>query len=137
MSSRGRTRSCPTHIRFYTWVEVASRHFFCISRQHGRFGAAHSIALRRIMVLLRIGMPGENGEGAVELLGEHGTGELVRERQGRERKLLRRTTAERVRKTLSGTAQKDNFARAAVARLAQPFSKLRRGLMLSRVIEHD
>lgn len=34
-------------------------------------------------VLLRVGMAGKDGEGAVKLFGEHGSGKFVRERQGR------------------------------------------------------
>jgi len=44
----------------------------------------------------------------------------------------------RVWKAIRSPAKKDNFARApAVTHLAQPLGKLRRGLMLSPVVEED
>lgn len=82
-------------------------------------------------------MPGENGERAIDLLGEHGARQFVRESKEGKRKSLCGAAAQRVRKTLSGAAKKDNFARAAIARLAQPFRKLRRRLMFSGVVEQD
>src|ERR1700676_613983 len=90
-----------------------------------------------IRISFRIGMPGEDGKGAVELFGEHGARQFVRERQGGKRKFLRGAPAQCVRKTLRGAAKKNNFTRAAVARFAQPLRKLRRGLMLSRVVEQN
>jgi len=50
---------------------------------------------------------------------------------------LRGAAPERVRKTLGGAAKKNNFARAAIAHLAQPFGELRRRVMFSRVIKQD
>jgi hypothetical protein len=55
-------------------------------------------------VLFRVGMAREDGEGAVELLGEHGAGEFVRERQGRKRKLLRGAAAQRFGETIRAAA---------------------------------
>ncbi len=50
---------------------------------------------------------------------------------------MRGAAPERVRKTLGGAAKKNNFARAAIAHLAQPFGELRRRVMFSRVIKQD
>src|ERR1019366_2932511 len=88
-------------------------------------------------ISLWVWMSGEGGEGAIDLLGEHGAGQFVRECQRRERKLLRGSAAQRLGKSFGGAAKKHNFARAAVARLTKPAGKLRRGLMFPRVIEQD
>ena len=76
-------------------------------------------------------MPGENGEGAVELLGQHHAGEFVRKRERRQRKLLGGAAAQSFGKALRAAAQKNDFARAAVARFAQPLCELRRRLCFS------
>ncbi len=82
-------------------------------------------------------MPGEDGEGAVELLGEHDAGQFVRKRQRRKRKLLRGAAAQSFGKSFRIAAQKNNFARAAVARFAEPLCELRRRLRFSRVVQQD
>src|ERR1019366_1135659 len=88
-------------------------------------------------ISLWVWMSGEGGEGAIDLLGEHGAGQFMRERQRRERKLLRRSAVQRLGKSFGGAAKKHNFARAAVARLTKPPGKLRRGLMFPGGIERE
>src|SRR5207245_10784943 len=67
----------------------------CDSNGHGAYG----FTLRG---LFRIGAAGENGEGAVELLGEYDACELVRTRHGTKREFLGAALAPRVR-TAVGT----------------------------------
>ena len=82
-------------------------------------------------------MAGEDGEGAVELLGEHDAGEFVRERQRRKRNAFGGAARQRLGKTFRRAAQENDFARAAVAAAAQPRGELRGSNALSRVIEQD
>src|SRR5260370_5959479 len=73
--------------------------------------------------LFRIGAAGQNGEGAVELLGEHDAGEFVREGHGAERKFLVSALTECVREAVSVAAEEDEVAGAAVAKFTEPFGK--------------
>src|ERR1700674_5470115 len=99
----------------------AKRRKFNFQRQVGRHNRAPT------SISFRVGMSGENGEGAVELLGEHGAGQFVGKREGGKRKFLRRAPAQRIGKSFGGAAKKNNFTGAAVSRLAQPLGKLGRG----------
>jgi hypothetical protein len=74
--------------------------------------------------LFGIGAAGENGEGAVKLLGEHDTGKLVGESHCAEGELLLGTSAEGVRKAIGITAEEDEFAGAAVAKLGEPLGEV-------------
>src|SRR4029077_14763109 len=81
---------------------------------------------------------GEDGEGAVELLGEHDAGKFVRVGHGAERKFLVSALAKRVRKTVGVATEEDEFAGAAVAQFAKPFGEGVRIENLSRSVEeHD
>ncbi len=82
-------------------------------------------------------MPGQDRECPIELLGEHGSGEFMGEGERGKGKFLRCPAAEGFRKTIGGTAEKDNFASAAVTRFAKPSCELRRRLRLPRVVEQN
>src|SRR6266704_681332 len=86
------------------------------SNGHGGYG----FTPRR---LFRVGAAGKNGEGAVELLGEHDAGEFVREGHRAERKLLVGALAETFREAIGAAAEKNQFADAAVAELREPFGE--------------
>ena len=82
-----------------------------------------------------VGVSRENCEGAVELLGEHDAGEFVRVGHRAERKLLLDTQPERIAKAVRISANEDNFARAAIALLAKPFSERFRVVLFSAGVE--
>ena len=83
-------------------------------------------------------MPGQNGEGAIELLGKHDASQFVRKCEGRKRERLRGAAADGFRKTLRATAEKRDFARAAIAHPAHPLGELRRRPVFSGVVQqHD
>ena len=68
--------------------------------------------------LLWIGMPGEDGEGAVELLDEHRTSQFVRIRERGKREFLRRgaATPQGLGKPLGIAARENNFGGAPRSR---------------------
>jgi len=82
-------------------------------------------------------MAGEDGEGAVELLGEDDAGEFVRHGERGERKFHVRLIAEVVRKTFGVPAEENNFLGAAVAEVTEPASKLRGGELFAGGVEED
>jgi hypothetical protein len=70
--------------------------------------------------LFRVGAAGEDGEGAIELLGEHHAREFVGEGHGAKRNFLEGALAEIVREAVGVAAEEDEFAGAAVAEFAEP-----------------
>jgi len=89
----------------------------------GRDADGHDIYSFTQRELFRVGAAGENGEGAVELLGEHDAGEFVRKGHGAERKFLVGALAEIIRKAFGVAAEEDEFAGAAIAEFAEPLSE--------------
>src|SRR5256885_16031901 len=87
--------------------------------------------------LFRIGATGEDGEGAVQLLGEHDAGEFVREGHRAERKFLVRALAEVIREAVGVAAEKNKLTGATVAEFAEPFGEGVRIEVLSGSIEKD
>jgi hypothetical protein len=87
--------------------------------------------------LFRVGAAGEDGEGAVELFGEHDAGEFVGEGHGAERKFLVGALPESVGEAGGVAAEKDEFARAAVAEFAEPFGEGVRIESFSGSVEKD
>src|SRR5438132_3817645 len=86
------------------------------SNGHGGYG----FTLRR---LVRIGAAGENGKGAIKLLGERDAGELVRKGHRAERKFVVGALREVVGEAVGVAAEEDEFARAAIAEFAKPFGE--------------
>jgi hypothetical protein len=103
----------------------------------GRDADGHDIYSFTQRELFRIGAPGENSEGAVELLGEHDAGEFVRKGHGAERKFLVGAPAEVIREALGVAAEEDEFASAAIAKSAEPFGEGIRIEVLSGGVEKD
>jgi hypothetical protein len=103
----------------------------------GRNADGHDIYSFTQRELFRIGAAGENGEGAVELLGEHDAGEFVRKGHGAERKFLVGAPAEVIREAFGVPAQEDEFASAAIAEFAEPFGEGVRIEVLSGSVEKD
>jgi hypothetical protein len=97
---------------------------------HGEYGCTPPRSFR-------VGAAGENGEGAVELLGEHDTGELVRERHCAKRELLAGTLAESFGKAVGVAAEENELACAAIAVLGEPFGQSVRIEILSGGVEKD
>lgn len=87
--------------------------------------------------LFRIGVARKDCEGAVKLFGKHGAGQFVREGQRGQRKFLRGAAAQRFRKAFSATTQKNNFARAPVARFTEPLGELCGRLNFPSVVQQD
>ena len=87
--------------------------------------------------LFRVGVPGEQREGPVDLLGEHHPGQFVRKRHRRKRDALGGAARQRPGKTFRRAAKKHQFAHAAVAAAAQPRGKLRGIEALAVGIEQD
>jgi hypothetical protein len=87
--------------------------------------------------LFRVGAAGKDGEGTVELLGEHDASELVRVGHGAERKLLVGTLAKRVREAVRVSAKEDQLSGTAVAKFAEPFGKGVRIESLSRGVKKN
>src|SRR6266581_8974948 len=73
--------------------------------------------------LFRIGAAGENGEGAVKLLGEHDAGEFMGKGHGAERKFLMSSLTQIIWKAVGVTAEEDEFTGAAVAEFTEPFGE--------------
>src|ERR1700680_2637109 len=67
----------------------------------------------------RVGVAGEQSEGAVKLLGEDDAGKLVRHGQRRKRNLLLGRRPQRFGKSFGVAAEEDQLARAAVAPVGQ------------------
>jgi hypothetical protein len=103
----------------------------------GRDADRHDIHSFTQRELFRIGAAGENGEGAVELLGEHDAGEFVRKGHGAERKFLVGALAEVIREAVGVAAEEDEFAGAAVAEFAEPFGEGVRIEIFSGSVEKD
>ena len=68
----------------------------------------------------RVGASGKNRERAIELFGKHDAGKFVGVGHRTERELLTDALAQRLRKAIGVSANKNNFARAAVALLCKP-----------------
>jgi len=103
----------------------------------GRDADGHDIYSFTQRELFRIGAAGEEGESAIELLGEHDAGEFVRKGHGAERKFLVGTLAEVIREAVGVAAEEDEFAGAAVAELAEPLGEGVRIEVLSGSVEKD
>jgi len=82
-------------------------------------------------------MAGEDGKGAVELLGKDDAGEFVRHGESRKRKFHVRLGAEVFGKTFGVAAEENELAGAAVAEVAEPASKLRGRELLAGSVEKD
>ena len=82
-------------------------------------------------------MAGENREGAVDLLGEYDAREFVGHSKRGERDFLLGGSAQVSREAFSIAAEEDEFARAAVAQIAEPFCELLRGELLARGVEQN
>lgn len=82
-------------------------------------------------------MAGENGEGAVKLLGEDDAGEFVRHGESGKRKLHVRLAAEVVRKAFRAATEEDEFLGATVAEVAEPARELRSGELLAGGVEKN
>jgi hypothetical protein len=87
--------------------------------------------------LFRVGAAGQDGQGAVDLLGEHDASEFVREGHGTERELMRGALAEIVRKAVGVAAQEDEFARTVIAEFSEPFCEGVRIKIFSGGVEKD
>jgi hypothetical protein len=103
----------------------------------GRDADGHDIYSFAQRELFRIGAAGENGEGAVELLGEHDAGEFVRKGHGTERKFLVGALAEVIREAVGVAAEEDEFAGAAVAEFDEPLGEGVRIEVLPGSVEKD
>src|SRR5215831_5377760 len=79
----------------------------------------------------------EDGEGAVDLLGENDAGEFVRHSQRGERNLVLGPGAKVVREAFGVATKKNHFTRAAIAEVAQPAGKLLGGVLLTGGVEKD
>src|SRR5580692_9683307 len=93
--------------------------------------------MKAIPYLLGVRVARQDGKRTVDLFGEHGAGEFVRESERGKRELLRGAAAQRFRKTLRSPAKENDFTNAAIARFAQPARKLRRSLGLTRIVEQN
>jgi hypothetical protein len=89
----------------------------------GRDANGHGLYGFTLRGLFRVGAAGEDGKGAVELLGEHDACEFVGEGHGAERKFLVGALAEILREAIGIAAKEDEFAGAAVAEFAKPFGE--------------
>ena len=69
-------------------------------------------------------MAGEDGERAIDLLGEEHAGEFVGHGQGGERYFLFGARAQFSGETFGVAAEEDEFAHAAVAQIAEPAREL-------------
>ena len=70
--------------------------------------------------LSRVGMTGERGKGAIELLEKHNASELVRQGQRGKGKMAVRKPSEAIRDAFGGTAEENQLAHAAVAQPGEP-----------------
>src|SRR6266403_1970229 len=89
----------------------------------GRNSDGHGLYGFTLRTLFRVGAAGEDGEGAVELFGEHDAGELVGESHGAEGKLLVGALAEIFGEAVGVAAKEEQFAGAAVAKFPEPFGE--------------
>jgi hypothetical protein len=89
----------------------------------GRDTNGHGLYGFTLRGLFRVGAAGEDGEGAVELLGEHDAGEFVRKGHGAERKSVVGARTECVREPVGIAAKENKFTSAAVAKFAKPFGE--------------
>src|SRR5204863_6616546 len=87
--------------------------------------------------LFRIGAAGENGKRPIKLFREHDAGEFVREGHGAEGKFVLSTLRKVIGKAVGVAAEKDEFASAPVAKLAEPFGKRIRIKILSTRVKND
>src|SRR5256885_16921167 len=87
--------------------------------------------------LFGIGASREDGEGAIELLGEHDAREFMREGGGAERHLLMSALAQVLRETAGIAAEEDEFVGAAVSEFAEPFGEGFGGQIFSRGVQED
>jgi hypothetical protein len=86
-------------------------------------------------MLLRIRAAGKDGEGAVDLLGEHHASEFVGIGHGTEGDSLLDALAECVGETVSVAANEDDFAGAAIALFTEPAGEGVRVVDLSGGVE--
>src|ERR1700719_1019372 len=87
--------------------------------------------------LFRIGVTGEDREGAIDLLGEDDAREFVRHRKRGEGDFLFGAGAEVGWEAFGVAADEDEFAGAAVAEVTEPFCELLRGELLAGGVEQD
>src|SRR5882672_4997097 len=103
----------------------------------GRNSDGHDLYGFTLRALFRVGAAGEDGEGAVELFGEHDASELVGESHRAERKFLVGAPAESFWEAVGVAAEKDQFAGAAVAQLTEPNCEGVRIEIFSGSVEKD
>ena len=118
---------------------ILERNFDCRRGPIGveRDADGHDIYSFTRRELFRIGAAGEDGESAIELLGEHDAGEFVRKGHGAERKFLVGALAKVIREAVGVAAEEAEFAGAAVAEFAEPFGEGVRIEVLSDSVEKD
>src|SRR5437016_4453507 len=87
--------------------------------------------------LFRIGAAEENGQGAVELLGEHDAGKFMGEGHRAEGQCVVGAFAELIREAVGVAAEENDFAGATVAEFAEPPSESVRIEVLSASVEKD
>src|SRR5256884_4930699 len=87
--------------------------------------------------LFRIGAAGENGKRPIKLFREHDAGEFVRVGHGAEGKFVLSALRKVIGKTVGVAAQEHEFARAAIAELAEPFGKRVRIKIPSARVKND
>jgi len=104
---------------------ILERNFYCRGGPIGvgRDADGHDIYSFTQRELFRVGAAGEDGEGALELLGEHDAGEFVRKGDAAEGKFLVGALAEVIREAFGVAAEEDEFAGAAIANFAEPFGE--------------
>jgi hypothetical protein len=103
----------------------------------GRNSDGHSLYGFTLRALFRVGAAGEDGEGAVELFGEHDPGEFMGESHGAQRESLVGALAEIFGKAVGVAAEEDQFAGAAVAEFPKPFGEGVRIKVLSGSVEKN
>jgi hypothetical protein len=96
---------------------------------------ALTVATREM--LFGVGVVREDGEGAVELLGEDDAGQLVRHGERRERKGFVGAGAEGLGETRVAAAEENEFAGAAVAEFAEPAGEFLGAVLVARGVEED
>src|SRR5438552_2966636 len=87
--------------------------------------------------LFRIGAAEENGQGAVELLGENDAGKFMGEGHRAEGQCVVGAVAELIREAVGVAAEENDFAGATVAEFAEPPSESVRIEVLSASVEKD
>jgi hypothetical protein len=103
----------------------------------GRNSDGHGLYGFTLRTLFRVGAAGEDGEGAVELFGEHDASKFVGESHGAERESLVGALAESLGKAVGVAAEEYEFAGAAVAEFPEPCGEGVRIEILSGSVEKN